>query len=248
MSLDYYSDAVFSLHADEVVARAAADHMIWALLSYAQQWCVANAFAPKGINILIRCYGMLGCHANCWFLVGRYPPGILAKDIGTPGTSAGLGLMLHARIEHTDKGHEAPQAESLWHERDNIVRLLRENPQSLPLWLQLATKYIELEEMLMSLWTVLVIKMNTSDPRAVIPALLDQVNLMAAHESSGCLWSFLGHKDTVSELIHIMDSAGTTYEMASSVESFAKRTLGLPLRIAEILSPFAWAPPDGGIA
>ncbi len=240
MTMDYYSDEVFTAPHGEILAKAAEDGMTWALLGYLQQWCLSNAFAEKGVNLLIETYRTLGCHPNCWFLSERY---LAARRIGASKSSASvapLGLEIGASIQQNSGRFELPPAENMWAERDLVLKEIKNDPRSLSPWLELVGKYVELEELLMAVMTLFVVRINAPFSAAIWPTLKEQLDLMKVYGTSGGFWAFVAEDVFFSKVSEILSGDKTREEVADSVGILFASSFALPVHRDNLLRPFVW--------
>ena len=240
MSMDYYSDEVFSVPGSEVVAKAVADGMTWALLNYLQQWCLSNSFSAKGVSVLVKVYHTLGCHTNHWFLSEKYLLGGSAGEAKIPGSVAALGLDIGTRINQFATRFEQPRADSLWGERDLILKSLRADPQSFAAWLHLITEYAELGELLEAVWILFVVRMNVPASAATAAAFREQLDLIKICGTSGGFWAFVAEDAFLSSVSEILAGDKPREEIADSVGNLFASFLALSLNRNDLLRPFAW--------
>ncbi len=240
MSMDYYSDEIFSVPAGEVVARASADGMTWSLLSYLQQWCLSNSFSSRGVSVLVEVYRALGCHANCWFLSEKYLAAPRLAGGGNSACAAALGLDIGVTIDQVSTRFEVAHAENMWAERDLVLRELKNVPRSLSHWLELAGKYVELEELLMAVMTLFLVRMNAFASEATWAALRDELDLIGIYGTSGSFWAFIAEDTFLSKAGQILTSDRTREEIADSVGRLFTSSFNLSLNRDDLLRPFAW--------
>jgi len=238
--MDYYSDEIFSVPAGEVVARASADGKTWVLLSYLQEWCSNNSFCPRGVRVLIEVYRTLGCHANCWFLSEKYLPAPRPAERGNSACAVALGLDIGITIDQMSTRVEVVHAENMWVERDLILRELKNVPQSLSHWLELAGKYVELEELLMAVMTLFLVRMNALASEATWAALRELLHLIRIYGTCGCIWAFIAEDTFLSKAGQILTSDRPREEIADFIGKLFASCFNVSLNRDDLLRPFAW--------
>jgi len=240
MSMDYYSEEIFSLPASEVVASASAEGMTWALLSYLQEWCSSNSFSPQGVSVLVEVYRTLGCHANCWFLDQKFLLGGQSERDGKSNSTAALGLKIGVQIDEVTSRFDPPRAESLWAEREVLLTTLHGNPRSFAAWLHLVAKNTELEELLEAVWTLFVLKINAPDTLQVLAASKEQLDLIRVCGTSGGFWTFVAKDAFLSRVSEILTDNAASRAIADSIGNLFADSFGLSLGRDSLLRTFTW--------
>lgn len=240
MSMDYWSDEIFSVPPGEVVARASAEGMIWVLLGYLQEWCSNNAFCSKGVSVLVEIYRTLGCYANCWFLSKKYLPAPGPAESGNSAWAASLGLDIGVTIVRVPTRFQVVGVYDMWAERDLIIKHIKNDPRSLSHWLQLALQYVDLEELLMAVMTLFLIRMNTVSSEAIGADLEEYMHYIRLRGECASIWALVAEESFVSRAVQILMCHRAREEIADLIGKLFASSFDLSLNGDDLLRPFVW--------
>jgi len=234
--MNYESLAIFEERADHVISSAQRDDMVWVLLSYLQTASSQNEYSEKATELLIRLYWHLRCPINCRYLQAKMACAVI-RSATTTEDDRSYGLILKSRLAATTRLFLAPRLGSLWKERDALIQEIRTNEADLTRWLHLVRQYTELEELLMAVWTLFLIKLNA--PAVGVGELLDeQVNCIEAYAGSGGLWAFVSETTCTERVRRILDSDDTREHLASSISRMLCESMGVRIGECELLQPW----------
>lgn len=247
MTIDYDSEAIFSVPAADLVACAKRDGMLWWVLNYAENWIWDHSMTRETLSVLIEVYRALGCYANCWFLCEKYAPEECGRVLGPQQADPGLGLDLPVSIDRYHWSAEQARGDGPWDNRDLALKVVRSQPQDLFWWLYLYDAYIETEQLLMAVWTLLVAKQNGTGKAwsALSSRWDDLVSSLRVRGTCEGLWSFLGRDEIfLGYLTQILAGNWSKAELAAEVARMFALCFSVHLKPEDLLRPFAWPPMD----
>ena len=210
------------------------------LLTYLHQWCLNNSFSKKGVSTLVEVYRALGCFTNCWFLSRRYLLEASAEMADNRISTNMLGLDIGIIIDEVPVRFRVHRTEEMWAERDSILREIRNSPARLSLWFELVEKYVELEELLMAVWTLFVIRANMPPATVIETSFSDQLGLIKVYGTSGCFWNIVAEDAFISKVVEILSGDKTREEIVDLIGGMCASSFGFSVTPIDLLQPFKW--------
>lgn len=236
----YDSEQIFDLPPDRLVADANNAGMTWVLLIYLQQRYTDDPSEKSGTRLLATVYQRLGCSINAAFLYQQARDDSEAEGAVDADVVLGLGLRLGVSIKIGSLWSLPSSDAGVWEERDLILEEAKQHPEEVYCWLSLAAHYLGMEETLMALWTLFVIKMNAPESRSVAEVLIQELDTLKFYATCQHPWAFAAGERCREAAANILSMTAPVTDIADAIRHFCNSWCGVSISTERLLGEFVW--------